>query len=513
MTLAFDAVEYRYEGTSKLAVAGASLVVGAGEAVALVGANGSGKSTLMLLGNGILRPSAGTVRLDGSPVDYDRAGLLRLRSQVGVVFQDPGDQLFSASVAQDLSLGPLNLGLDRAEVRRRVADAAERCGLAGLLDRPTHALSGGEQARAALAGVLAMRPRFLFADELTNSLDPWMRASVLDILDALVADGCTVMLSTHDLALARRWAERTVWMEDGTIRRSGPTAAVLAELRLPGPRLARRVRSRRAADPSERRRALVAVSFGTTHRETLERTIAAVERDLGAAFPDRAVRRAFTSTIVIERLAKRDGVAPETVAEAIRHLADDGISEVLVQPLHLLCGTEYHRLLGEVGPYADEFERLEVGLPLLASSDDHLRVAAAIGRVAGGCGPDEALLLMGHGSSHPANAAYAVFDATLHAAGYDRVLIATAEGSPTPEDAFARLGTLGVRRVTLLPFMLVAGEHAIVDMAGDHETSWRRAIERRGYEVTPRLIGLGEMPEIRQIYVDHALAAAGKARA
>ena len=257
----------------------------------------------------------------------------------------------------------------------------------------------------------------------------------------------------------------------------------------------------------------MAVSFGTTHHGTLDRTIAAVERDLEAAFPGWPVQRAFTSGIVIERIAKRDGAAPDSVAQALARLAADGVEEVVVQPLHLLCGTEYHRLLGEVGPYTDEFERLEVGLPLLASSDDHLRVAAAIGRVAGGCGPDEALLLMGHGSSHPANAAYAVLGATLHAAGYDRVLIATAEGSPTPEDAFARLGILGVRRVTLMPFMLVAGEHAIVDMAGDHETSWRRAIERRGYEVTPRLIGLGEMPEIRQIYVDHALAAAGEARA
>ncbi len=508
MSLKFDAVEYGYAGGSTLAVAGASLDLGPGEAVALVGANGSGKSTLMLLANGILRPAAGTVLLDGRPVDYSRAGLLRLRSQVGVVFQDPRDQLFSASVAQDLSLGPVNLGLDWGEVRRRVADAAERCGLAGLLDRPTHALSGGEQARAALAGVLAMRPRFLFADELTNSLDPWMRANVLDIFDGLTAEGCTVVLATHDLALARRWSARTVWMDRGAIRRTGPTSPVLAELRATDRRPVRRVKAANPEPSGTARAAVVAVSFGTTHRETLDRTIGAVERDLGAAFRGWPVRRAFTSTMVIERLARRDGIATGTVAEAARRLADEGVGEVVVQPLHLLRGSEYHRLLDEVAPYAGEFERLAIGMPLLASPADHLRVAAAVGRSVGDRGPDEAVLLMGHGSSHPANGAYAAFDATLHAAGYERVLMATVEGTPTPEEAFERLDGLGVRRVTLVPFMLVAGEHALVDMAGPQEGSWRRTLERRGYEVTPRLTGLGELADIRRVYVDHALAAA-----
>ncbi len=511
MTLSFDAVEYRYRGAAGPALAGASLSLGAGEAVALVGANGGGKSTLMLLANGILRPSAGTVRLDGAPVDYGRAGLLRLRSQVGVVFQDPGDQLFSASVAQDLSLGPVNLGLPPDEVRRRVAEAAQRCGLSGLLDRPTHALSGGEQARAALAGVLAMRPRFLFADELTNSLDPWMRATVLDIFDSLVADGFTVILATHDLALARRWAERAVWLQGGTVRADGPPPAILAELRPPDPCMARRVPASRRAEGQDARRAVLAVSFGTTHPETLERTIAAVERDLGDAFPSWRVRRAFTSGAVIERIAGRDGTAPDTVAGAMARLRADGVEEVLVQPLHLLRGGEYHRLLAGLGPFGASFRSIRVGLPLLASAHDLLRVAAAIGRMVGEGDPDEAVLLMGHGSSHPANDTYAAFGSTLRAAGYDRVLLATIEGSPTAEKAFDRLRELGVRRVTLLPFMLVAGEHALVDMAGNQDSSWRRTLERRGFEARVRINGLGELPEIRQIYVDHALAAAGEA--
>jgi len=235
MTLAFGDVHYAYPALSAPALSGASVRFAAGESVALVGRNGSGKSTLMLLANGILRPGRGTVTLDGQAVRYDRRGLLDLRSQVGVVFQNPEEQLFSASVYQDVSLGPLNLGLSPVEARERVLHAAGRCDLLNLLDRPTQALSGGEKARAALAGVLAMRPRFLFADELTNSLDPWMRAQVLEIFNDLVADGCTVVLATHDLALAESWATRAVWLDRGQVRSDGPTRDVLTRMAAPSP--------------------------------------------------------------------------------------------------------------------------------------------------------------------------------------------------------------------------------------------------------------------------------------
>ena len=525
MTLEFDAVEFRYPGAIGPALSSASARIGPGEAVALVGANGSGKSTLMLVANGILRPSAGAVRLDGEPVAYTRSGLARLRSQVGVVFQDPGDQLFSASVSQDLSLGPMNLGLARDEVRRRVAEAAERCGLTGLLDRPTHALSGGEQALAALAGILAMRPRFLFADELTNSLDPWMRATVLDIFDGLVAEGCTVVLATHDLALARRWADRAILMERGAVRGSGPTPEILDGLRTPEPRSARQRHAQPGRAPGAAadrgivgarpaaRRAVLVVSFGTTHPDTLARTIAATERDLAAALPDRELRRAFTSHIVIRRLLQRDGVETDTVTQAIARLAAEGVADVLVQPLHILCGTEFHRLLAEIAPHRAAFERLAVGLPLLADSADLHAVADAIAEAAGPLADDEAMLLMSHGTDHPSGTVYDAFATALRTAGIDRVLLASVEGTPRLDTAIARLSELGVRRVTLMPFMLVAGEHASVDMAGEGDASWRAGLERLGYEVTVRMTGLGELPPIRERYVGHARAALAAAQA
>jgi len=228
MKLTFSDVHFAYPGLENVALRGVNLDISTGERVALIGRNGSGKSTLMLIANGILRPQRGAILLDGQTVTYDRLSLIGLRRKVGIVFQNPEDQLFSASVYQDLSLGPLNLGLSPEEARQRVFEVAKFCGLDGLLERPTHALSGGEKALAALAGVLAMSPRFLFADELTNNLDPWMCRQVLQILERLTDSGCAVILATHDWSMARQWAKRIIWMEAGQVYRQGLPEQVFA---------------------------------------------------------------------------------------------------------------------------------------------------------------------------------------------------------------------------------------------------------------------------------------------
>lgn len=170
----------------------------------ILGHNGSGKSTLLLHGNGILKPGSGTVYFAGKPMQYTRKALLSLRQQVGVLFQHSDDQLFGATVAQEISFGPLNLGLDEATVRQRVADAARQCDITHRLDKPTHALSGGEKARAALAGVLAMEPELLLIDEPTASLDPPMRKRFFAIFQELHSAGKTIVLATHELEIARR---------------------------------------------------------------------------------------------------------------------------------------------------------------------------------------------------------------------------------------------------------------------------------------------------------------------
>ncbi len=221
MNLRFENIVYTYPGIETPALNGVSLEINPGERIALVGRNGGGKSTLMLIANGILKPDSGRLVMDEQPVKYNRVGLKSLRHQVGVVFQNPEDQLFSASVLQDISLGPLNLGMTEICAREKVMEVAEICGLTSLLHRPTHALSGGEKTRAALAGILAMEPQILFADEITNSLDPWTRTQIMDILDQWVERGHTVVLSTHDWSLASRWPQKVIWMDKGRIIRQG----------------------------------------------------------------------------------------------------------------------------------------------------------------------------------------------------------------------------------------------------------------------------------------------------
>lgn len=232
-TLQFEGIAYAYMGAQKPALDSLSMRLEGGKRVSLIGKNGSGKSTLMLIANGTLKPAEGCLQLNSQLVSYDRKGLRRLRESVGIVFQNPDDQLFSASVRQDISLGPLNLGLSQEEARERVNEVVELCNLAPLLSRPTHALSGGEKTRVALAGVLAMRPAFLFADEVTNSLDPWMRSQVLMILSEWVRLGNTVILSTHDWTLAEKWSDQIYWLDSGHIYRQGTPNEVLKGADIP----------------------------------------------------------------------------------------------------------------------------------------------------------------------------------------------------------------------------------------------------------------------------------------
>jgi cobalt/nickel transport system ATP-binding protein len=224
----FRDVCYRYPGQDSLVLRDLCAAFPAGEKIAVVGRNGAGKSTLFLHCNGLYRPSSGQVCFKERPLAYDRNSLRWLRQQVGMVFQNPDDQLFSASVAQDISFGPLNLGLSEAEARQRVATAADMCQIGHLLDRATHGLSGGERARVALAGVFAMEPEVLVADEPLSSLDPWMRLTFFDILQRFYDGGKTIIMATHNLSVVRCWASYVVVLQDGQVAFSGAARDLLA---------------------------------------------------------------------------------------------------------------------------------------------------------------------------------------------------------------------------------------------------------------------------------------------
>ena len=234
----------RVPGQRAEALAGASLAVRAGARMALLGGNGSGKSTLLLHLNGTLRPAAGEVRFAGAPLDRSRRGLAALRQRVALVFQDPDDQLFAGTLAQDVSFGPLNLGLDAARTGERVAEALLAVGLAAFAGLPLHMLSHGQRKRASIAGALALRPQALLLDEPTAELDPAGADTLLDHLAALHAEGLSLVFSTHDLVLARHFADEVAVMEDGRVIAAGPAGAMLDDAAL----LARAgLRSRRLA--------------------------------------------------------------------------------------------------------------------------------------------------------------------------------------------------------------------------------------------------------------------------
>jgi cobalt/nickel transport system ATP-binding protein len=224
--LKFENVSYRYpDGTGALSEC--SLEIRRGTRTAVLGANGAGKTTMFLHLNGILRPSAGQVYWEERPLDYSRSGMRDLRSKVGLVFQNPDSQLFSASVREDVSFGPMNLGLAEAVVRVRVEHALAAVGMTSAADKPVHNLSYGQKKRVCIAGVLAMEPAVVVLDEPMAGLDSVMQEELTNVLEQLHASGMTIIIATHDLDFAFGWADTVTVLQSGELLASGPPEEVL----------------------------------------------------------------------------------------------------------------------------------------------------------------------------------------------------------------------------------------------------------------------------------------------
>ena len=249
------------------------------------------------------------------------------------------------------------------------------------------------------------------------------------------------------------------------------------------------------------KQAILAVSFGTTYPDTLEKTIAATEAALAEAYPGWPVYRAFTSGMILKKLRQRDGVEIDNVAQAMARLEREGYTQVAVQSTHVMHGEEYEKMLAQLEPYKLTME-IAVGAPLLHAQSDYEAVADALLSWLPLPGDGEALVLMGHGTAHFANSAYAQMEHVLQSR-CPRIYIATVEGYPTLDSVAEQLQRQPeIRRLTLAPFMLVAGDHARNDMAGG-EDSWKETLEAKGYEVTCILQGLGECPAIQKLFVAH----------
>ena len=258
------------------------------------------------------------------------------------------------------------------------------------------------------------------------------------------------------------------------------------------------------------KKAVLVVSFGTSHLDTLEKTIAAIEKAVSEALPDFTLRRAFTSTIIMRKLKKRDGLEIDDVTGALSRLVEEGYTQVVIQPTHILCGEEYEKLLALTVPFIRKLT-ISMGTPLLQTIDQHWELASIIKNLLPAPKEDEASLFMGHGSPHHANAAYALLQYLLDDMDAQRLYIGTVEGCPTLDQVIKRIKkNPSIRKLTLLPLMVVAGDHANNDMAGPDEDSWKSILEKEGYQVTCLLQGLGQAPEIQALFAAHAKEAADK---
>ena len=246
--------------------------------------------------------------------------------------------------------------------------------------------------------------------------------------------------------------------------------------------------------------AVLMVHFGSTYDETRGKTYDALNKAMQAAFPGIEQREAYTSRIVIKRLKAR-GIEKQNPVEALEALWQEGFTHVLVQSSNIIDGTEITVLRQEVEQMSSHFKQIRVGKPMLYSPEDYEHVVEALTPKAleGG-----ATIFVGHGTSSPNTAQYAMLDYMLKATGHADMHVATIEGYPTLETAEALVKASGRKKIRLIPFLFVAGDHANNDIA----VEWKAALEAKGYEVEPLMEGLGENAAIRQLFIDHAQAVA-----
>ena len=538
---------FSYDDENSHSLNGLSLEIKRGQKVAFMGSNGSGKSTFFLCCNGIHRPSSGTLYFNGEPVTYDKKGLLKLRSKVGIVFQDPDNHLFSASVYQEISFGILNLGVSEEEAKKEVEEVIDYLEITPFRHKPTHSLSGGQKKQVSIADILVMHPDIIILDEPAAALDPKHTTMVNQIVNRLTESGITVLMATHDVNYAYEWADEIMLFHEGKVLMHGTPAdvfsnkAVLAQTNLEPPAVLElfdslcmkgilkptltvpknlKALEKYIADVNintthyggispvntQTKKAILAVSFGTSHEDTRKVTIDAIEDSMREAFPDYPVYRAWTSKMIIRKLKNRDNIIVPTVREAMEQMISDGITDVLVQPTHVINGIENDLMKEDALSYRDSFHSISFGDPLLTTEEDSHKVIAAIAEEFSNITKKQALVFMGHGTTHFANSIYAALDYTFKDKGYHNFFLGTVEAYPSMESLKKMVKAYQPEEVVLAPFMIVAGDHAKNDMAGDDPESWYSQFKDEGYEVKAVLKGLGEYKGIRRLFIDHIRA-------
>lgn len=256
------------------------------------------------------------------------------------------------------------------------------------------------------------------------------------------------------------------------------------------------------SDPGKK--ALLVVSFGTSFIENREASIDATEKVVAAAFPDYDFYRAFTSQTIIDIYAERDKLEIMNVAQAMEKIYKDKYGEVLVVPTLVINGEEKDQMMEGLEPYIDKFAKFTISTPLLTTYEDYVTLVKAMEKEMPETAEGEAVVLMGHGTPHFANSAYGTLDYVFKDEGFKDVYVGTVEGFPTFETVLKKLKAGGYKKVTLTPCMIVAGDHAHNDMAGDEEDSWKNLLKAEGFDVEYILKGLGELSAVQNLFVEHA---------
>ena len=247
------------------------------------------------------------------------------------------------------------------------------------------------------------------------------------------------------------------------------------------------------------KKAILAVSFGTSYKDAEEKSINKIEDTLIKTFPDFEVRRAFTSEMIIKKLKKRDGIAIDNADAALKRLEEDGFNEVYIVPTYVIGGVEYDILKKAAESYAPKFKLLKLGTPVLFDDASYLNIASLVkNELKEDLKSDEAVIFMGHGTDHQADTSYEKLQRAFDETG-DSCIVATVEGSITLDDAIEKLKALKLKKVVLHPFMIVAGDHAKNDMAGDEVSSWKNTLKAEGFSVRCIVKGLGEYEKVQEL--------------
>lgn len=252
------------------------------------------------------------------------------------------------------------------------------------------------------------------------------------------------------------------------------------------------------------KQAILVVSFGTSYEESRRKTIKAIELAIKEVFTEYEVRRAFTSRMVLEILRKRDNIQIDSVAEALEKLALEGFQQVIVQPTLVMGGEEYDRMLAAVEQYQERFHQIVCGKPLLSEDEDFKRLCSVMAEDTKEYDREgTGIIFMGHGTEHEANACYFRLGEVFKKNGYCRYYVGTVEAEPSFKSIKEAVKKTDSSRMVLQPLMIVSGDHAHNDMAGQEEDSWKSQLESEGYQVVCRLRGMGELEGVRQMFLDH----------